>query len=688
MVLVGITDINHIKSVQVNQLTVMHSSKPGTYLIGIITSIGGTSREFVDVLRNRYEIYGSAENRECLATIELIGTFYNRIEDEDNRFKKIIEVVPEVSANFFSLEGKRLSDFMEFVYKTRRADKSSKTPKLSIGRFIFHDNSIVYLDGNKLFQRHMMIAGSTGSGKSYTTALLLQQMSQLSNTNAVLFDIHGEYRKIKYDGVKHFRIAQPSDTADKNGLENGVIHLPYWLLEYDDFATMLNVGGGIRTAVNQEALLRKLIIEEKKRTLLLKEREDMIFSCTADSPVPFSIRDIIDSLENYDWGSDYNKSYTVKRRGLYYGKLSGLIERMKSRLDDHRLSFFFNAPDECYEMEWLSNLVRAIYYDNRIFKGHRYNIKIIDFSSVPSEIISLVANITAKILFNISRWASEGERHPVSIFCDEANLYIPKSRTRGVITTATDAFERIAKEGRKYGIGLVVICQRPSEINSDVLSQCNNLILMRLPYSDDQSAIEGSMPYNIHNFGSMLHTLGVGEAILIGDACPFPTPIQVTQIDRNLIGNTVDFWSQWDSKKTDFNPDSVTRSWCSQGMKEYPYQPFLPGFQEDIAVASNRSMQEPKIAQRQPPISGSEVSVAVMPTKVSSTAVTDQSSLPASKKKSDPPDSSPNTASIDQSVSDSNTSLHRQPKDASGTVTPYQPDESSDLPPVRPDSSS
>ena len=163
-----------------------------------------------------------------------------------------------------------------------------------------------------------------------------------------------------------------------------------------------------------------------------------------------------------------------------------------------------------------------------------------------------MVSLVAKIAFSVQQWTPSASRHPIAIFCDEAHLYIPeRHQAGGAGEVSVEIFERIAKEGRKYGVGLVVISQRPSEVNRTVLSQCSNLVAMRLTNGDDQSVVRRLLPDSLGGFGDLLPVLDTGEALVVGDASLLPTRIRIAEPMQTPNSGTVDFWERWgDSAKT------------------------------------------------------------------------------------------------------------------------------------------
>mgnify|MGYP002595369751 FL=1 len=178
-------------------------------------------------------------------------------------------------------------------------------------------------------------------------------------------------------------------------------------------------------------------------------------------------------------------------------------------------------------------------------------VKIIDFSEVPSDVLPLIVSLIARVIFSVQQWTTAEHRHPIAIFCDEAHLYIPANTEKSIDDASLVTFERISKEGRKYGIGLVVISQRPSEVNRTVLSQSNNFIAMRLTNIDDQSVVKRLLPDSLGDYADMLPILDIGEALVVGDASLLPSRIRIAPPNMKPRSATIDFWDEWSKESTD-----------------------------------------------------------------------------------------------------------------------------------------
>jgi DNA helicase HerA-like ATPase len=182
-------------------------------------------------------------------------------------------------------------------------------------------------------------------------------------------------------------------------------------------------------------------------------------------------------------------------------------------------------------------------------------IKVIDFSEVPSDILPIIVGLVARIIYQIQFWTENNRRHPLALICDEAHLYLPdKAGKNPVESRAIEAFERIAKEGRKYGVSLVIISQRPSDVSTTILSQCNNVIALRLTNGTDRLTVSKLMPESLESLLEVLPIMDVGEGLVVGDAVLLPSRIKIHPPKEKPLSATIDFWTEWlkEAEKTDF----------------------------------------------------------------------------------------------------------------------------------------
>jgi len=519
-----------LNSVQINQIIQIRSTNTGEKIIGLISKI--MRKAIADKLDDIDEPDTVIEN---LIKVNLVGTLLDREGVDKNVFKRTLNTVPSVNADCFLLQGGELSDFMGII------SSNSENP-LKIGKYTISEMSDANLDGNKFFQRHAVIVGGTGSGKSWTVANILEKATKLQSINSIVFDLHGEYKPLaELDNTTLLKIAGPSNIPT----DNDTIFLPYWLLSYEEIESLL-LDRSDSNAPNQSRALFDLIIKNKKEKLTEDDKQDVLDNFTVESPIPYKIKDVLLALEEKDNEMVPGARAGSEKQGPLNGKLTRFVQRLKSKQADKRLNFIFNSGDELLNYDWFESLINQL-----LDFGNNKGLKIIDFSEVPSDILPLITGLIGRLIFSIQQWMEEDKRHPVALFCDEAHLYIPANPKGSLEEKGLQSFERIAKEGRKYGISLVVISQRPSDVNKTILSQCGNFIAMRLTNPDDQNVIKRLFPDNLGNFSELLPILDIGESLIVGDASLLPSRVKIDEPSIPPNSATVDFWDEWGQDKTE-----------------------------------------------------------------------------------------------------------------------------------------
>lgn len=533
-VIVEVENVDQLKRLQVNHLAVLQSSRPGQHLIGLITQVT-RKRGIEDIINDGINDHASELN---LCRIALIGTMLDRDGEKENVFRRTLESVPEIDANCFSLESENLTGFMRTL-----SSVSADGNALTLGKYTLDEHAVAYLNGNKFFQRHAFIGGSTGSGKSWTTAKIIEQMSGLTTANAIVFDLHGEYSPLVGQGIQHFKVAGPADVEAKKTIGDGVLYLPYWLLSYEALVSMF-VDRSDQNAPNQAMIMAREINQAKQRYLEENGQQDVLKHFTVDSPVPFDLDVLMGRLNGINVEMVPGAKVGTEKQGDFFGKLARMISRLENKISDRRLGFMFNGGRDVLDFTWLEKFTTAVLGSTD--ENGKAGIKVINFSEVPSDVLPLIVSLVARVTFSVQQWTPSELRHPIALLCDEAHLYMPqRNMADSADDISLDIFERIAKEGRKYGVSLVVISQRPSEVNKTMLSQCSNFVSMRLTNAEDQGVIKRLLPDSLGGFSDVLPTLDTGEALVVGDASLLPSRIRIDEPKNKPNSGTVNFWDEW-----------------------------------------------------------------------------------------------------------------------------------------------
>lgn len=426
--------------------------------------------------------------------------------------------------------------------------------KFSFAKLATNHNIMVPVDGDKFFNKHIAIVGSTGSGKSHTVAKIIQnavkgkqgEYDGLNNSHVVIFDIHSEYRAA-------FPQARFIDITN--------LKLPYWLLNSDELQELF-----IDTEVNdhnQRNVFKEAVVKSKKEHFSgeASRKEKIHF----DSPLMFEIKDVLQAVKNKN--EEMVPGKNGLKQGPLFGQLSNFVSRFENKLADRRLDFILgdDARDSTFE-DVLKTLIG--------YGDEKKNITIIDLSGVPFDVLSITVSLISRVLFEYGYYYKRlriAEQHneneindvPLLLVYEEAHKYVPNDGA-AKYRASRESIERIAKEGRKYGVTLLLASQRPSEISETIFSQCNNFLALRLTNPADQNYVKRLLPDTMGNLIDRMPTLRAGESLLIGDAVVLPSVVQVDMCDPAPASTDIPYWQLWQEKWHDLDIDKIKEIWGRQ----------------------------------------------------------------------------------------------------------------------------
>lgn len=453
------------------------------------------------------------------------------------------------------------SDDLETIY--RGGDNEDA---IVVGRIASSSGLPARLQLSTLISRHSSIVGSTGAGKSNLVAVVLDALSSgnLPKSRTLVIDAHGEYGSSVGDRgrVIHTGASTPHD-AD-------VLRVPYWALPFDELAELAM---GEMQPLALEALRDRVAQMKRDASQYLTEpppRE----AITADTPVPFSIRKLWLELETEQRAS-YKKSgpqtEADREDPLDAGDAEALrpprfpdvamgstapyaptkrlpiarqLDLLNSRLRDSRFDFMFDRDDPLHP-DLDGKTEKDIDTLLAQWVGGEKPVTVLDVSGIPPEVLGTVVGTMLRLVYDALFWAMDldvgGRKQPLLVVLDEAHRFLPENG-KG---PANRVVSRIAKEGRKYGVGLMVVTQRPSDVDSAVLSQCGTMIALRVTNQRDRSAVASTIPDDLGDLPELLPALRTGEALVLGDALQVPSRIRVDKAVRKPTGEDPPLPAAW-----------------------------------------------------------------------------------------------------------------------------------------------
>lgn len=461
-------------------------------------------------------------------TIQLVGEKIG-----DSEFEKGIGTYPTINDEVHLVTEEDLFD----IYGQKNEEK------IEIGKHSSSENLSVYVDIHKLILRHCAILGSTGSGKSNTTVSILKAiLNDYAGSRAILVDPHGEYASA-FPEAKVFKINDASNS----------LYIPFWLMNFDELAFFLLGAKPTDDQKIEYRSFRELITTYKKENSKLKSGDVNPNFITADSPIPFNVRKV---WYDMNWwlnatfskpnkedqtkataketsAGDYDKlipatfePYTMGSTEPYKSKHQEYYayeKKMLARLKDSRYDFLFNPGD--YKDEKTPKDLHDLLND---WIGSDKKLAILDLSGVPFEVLDITIGLITRFVYDSMFWGRNesytGKNRPLLLAFEEAHTYLNIDDNNSY---SKSSVEKIFKEGRKFGIGALIVSQRPSEISETILAQIGTLIALRLTNSGDQSIVKSSAPDNLNSLINLLPSLRIGEAVIVGESIKIPSRVRM-----------------------------------------------------------------------------------------------------------------------------------------------------------------
>ncbi len=580
--------------ITVNDLTILHEDR--TYRVGQLGSyvtIPMDNRTLVGFVTGsgRQEVTTADIEPQLIMNVQLLG------EIHAGRFVRGVNEYPIVGDDVWVAIQK---DFETIFGSFDQLLAGSKHPQsFTLGQFAYNPDFEVKVLGTEMFAKHVGVMGNSGSGKSCTTSRILQEVLDFGQSQVVLFDMHGEYRKAFSD-----EDGQLNGNVTYLGVDDLV--LPYWLMKYEEIEALFLDRSNPLHVSTQISFLRSALLEFKQDAAT---ELNLTKSLTIDTPIYFSFEKLKTYAENlndarYVVNDDHLAFSQLALRSLpigeqqrlmreqrcqfnrgnpdgetphplFFGKLLGLIDQFDTKFNDRRYRFMLNPIEHGLEsrhfrdhllkhdrIEQTSSLMNHLI---RLLTGRvnpRSNLTIIDLSGIPFEIVDITVAVLTRLLFDLNFWTPPKQRHPLLLVFEEAHNYIPRvDKGRNF---ARVAVERVAKEGRKYGVSAMIVSQRPSELSETVLSQCNSFVVMRLSNPEDQKYVSKVVGDHFAGVIQMLPVLRPGEAFVIGDSVLMPMRTLVKFPSPSPQSANLDFFQAWSQGTEDYDLDDIIDHWRRQ----------------------------------------------------------------------------------------------------------------------------
>ncbi len=446
----------------------------------LVSMKGPDSRVFGIVNRlEREQQMGNTQSERTLFEIQVLG----EIADDRDGFQRGVSSYPPLDAPVTTITIRDIAT----IYARPRSSN------VHIGQLRHNPKVPAFVLTDSLLGKHFAVLGTTGTGKSCATTVILRSiLDEHPEGHVVLIDPHNEYGPA---------------FADRAELLNpGNLQLPYWLLNFEEIAHVVLNGASRDQLQSQGALLKSAIIQAKNQFAGGHADDNQI---TVDTPVPYRLSDLISLLK--EGMGTFNKA----EGSAHY---LGLINRIETLRSDKRFAFMFSSIAVRDNMEQvLAQLLRI--------PTHGKPITIIDISGLPSDVVDVVVSVLFRLTFELAVWSERGKAPPVLLVCEEAHRYVPENGDVG-FTPTKRVIAQIAKEGRKYGVTLCLVSQRPSELAVSSLAQCNTVFALRMSNEHDQAFVSQNLSENARWLVDSLPSLNTQEAVVVGDGVTVPVHIR------------------------------------------------------------------------------------------------------------------------------------------------------------------
>jgi hypothetical protein len=479
-----------------------------------IPTRGSTAFGFIESLALGTGAGQGTGRADAIAHVDLLGETVASDRGGAQAFSRGISIYPVLGAPVFMAT----SDDIAMIYA------KSNAWALNIGSLYQDPDQPAYLMSQEFLSKHSAIIGTTGSGKSCALTLILRALlSAHGNGHVVLLDPHGEYT--------------PAFAGMAECMTPETLQLPHWLFSFEEIVEIFCSKDRIDRS-HEMSILKDAIFAAKQDFVRTTGK---VLRMTVDTPVPYRITNVLQRI------SDAMGKLDNPHNVVPYLRLMSTIETLRH---DRRYAFMFEGLSMRDNMDEIIADILRVPVNGR-------PITILDLSAVPSEIVSVVVSVLCRLIFDFALWSDRREAIPILLVCDEAHRYIPQDERLGFEATRR-SISRIAKEGRKYGVSLCLVTQRPSELSEAVLSQCSTIFALRMTNASDQKYVRSMLPDSALGLLNSLPALRQREAIVVGEGVAHPMRIRFSHLAPEFRprGEATNFPAAWEK-------DSHTRAFVA-----------------------------------------------------------------------------------------------------------------------------
>lgn len=537
-------------------------------VFGFVTLLRMRSEELLEITR---PISPDADQR--LMEVELFSEGIWNAADEKLKFVRGVTTYPLPRQSVHLLTREETGQ----IYSAAEGQQNvgAYNPLVPFAHYVGADNAVCRANVDKMLGMHCAVLGSTGSGKSGAVAALLHSMldhkpepDSVCHPRILVIDPHGEYGHAFNHRAIVYRAYDPLGNEENAG---SPISLPYWLMSANEFRSLV-IGKTEQEATSQNNIIYKAVTYARMVAAGLinpsptahgtpaptdgrdldaprpKEgvTDEQLISFDHDKPRPFSLQEFYNHIYYLQAAREKNGILESIAANEFTKSFKSILDKLSVLRRDPRIKFMMQEWTE--NSPPLENIIAQLVGKLQSEAGSNQDIRILDISGLPNEVAGPLTAMVARLLFQykVYQTTEERKRDPVCLVCEEAHRYVP-DRGDAEYSAAQTAIRRIAREGRKYGLGLMLVSQRPADVESTVIAQCGTWLVLRLTNAADHQHVSRFLPDGLSGMTKALPNLAQQEAIFVGEGASMPARVRIRDLTEDKLpkSETARFAQGW-----------------------------------------------------------------------------------------------------------------------------------------------